>query len=231
MTIRSRTPDKRRSRKKPEPVERLPGRPRAGSDDHSQALLDAAVAIYTRDGIAHARLRDIAASAGVTPALIGYYFGGKQALVQAVIEQRILPAVAMMETHLAQASDDPRALIEGFVRGVHATVARHPWLPALWVREILSEGGALRELLLDRIAPRLPKLLAERFIQARKQRRLNGDLDPRLLVVSLVGLTFFPLAAEPIWRRLFPDSDIDASALMQHTFALLERGLDADHAR
>ncbi len=209
---------------------RPPGRPSGDAADHAERLLDAAVAAYARDGIAGARLRDIATAAGVTPALIGYYFGGKQQLIQAVIERRIQPAVAVIEDHLEGAGGDPCALVAGFVHGVHAAVAGNPWLPALWVREILTEGGTLRELLLQRIGPRVPRLLAERFGQAQGQGKMNPGLDPRLLVVSLVGLTFFPLAAEPIWRQLFPDADIDASTLLQHTFALLDQGLEADHA-
>src|SRR3546814_18349009 len=44
-------------------------------------------------------------------------------------------------------SDLPMALIESFVHGIGVVVARHPWLPPLWVREVLCEGGALREVL------------------------------------------------------------------------------------
>ena len=60
---------------------------------------------------------------------------------------------------------------------------------------------------------------------AQREGRLNPGLDPRLLVVSLVGLTLFPAAGAPIWRQLFDAQDLDADALSRHTIALLQGGI------
>jgi len=85
----------------------------------------------------------------------------------------------------------------------------------------------LRDVLLERVGPQLPVLLAQRFAQAQREGVLNPDLDPRLTVVSLIGLTLFPAASAPIWRSLFQASDIGAETLRAHTIALLDRGLGA----
>ncbi|WP_411834276.1 TetR/AcrR family transcriptional regulator [Pseudoxanthomonas mexicana] len=193
-------------------------------------LLDAALDCFARQGIAAASLRDIAAAAGVTPAMVHYYFGDKPQLQQAVVAERLLPIIAGLREPLAEAGDDVAALVAGFVQGVGGIVARHPWLPALWVREILCEGGALREVLIRQIGPLVPKMMSARFDEAQRRGRLNPDLDPRLLMVSLVGLTFFPLASAPIWRTLFGADDVDIAALGRHTLALLARGLELEHA-
>ena len=205
---------------------RRAGRPAGDAPDLRPRLLDAAIACYVRTGIAATSLRAIAAEASVTPALLHYYFGDKAQLQQAVVEERLMPAFASLREPLLRA-DDVAALVAGFVRGIGDLVARHPWLPSLWVREVLCEGGALRELLLTRIAPQLPHVLAQRFAAAQRDGELNPDLDPRLLVVSLVGLTLFPAAGAPIWRQLFEADDLDADALREHTIALLERGIGA----
>ena len=64
--------------------QRAPGRPpanRRGADgDVRERLLDAAIACYVRGGIAATSLREIAREAQVTPALLNYYFGGKDEL-------------------------------------------------------------------------------------------------------------------------------------------------------
>jgi AcrR family transcriptional regulator len=190
-------------------------------------LLEAALACYGKVGIEAASVRRIAAHAGVTPAMVHYYFGGKEQLRDAVIDERLMPAAAMLRDRLRAAGDDPRALVEAFVRGLSAAVERYPWLPALWVREVLSEGGALRELLISRLSGELPLLLAERLTEAQQRGSLNSALDPRLLVVSLVGLTMFPLAAAPIWRRIFSATDVDGEALCRHTLVLLDKGMCA----
>ena len=205
---------------------RTPGRPAADGADLRARLLDATVACFARHGIAGSSLRQIATEAGVTPALLHYYFGAKDALLEAVIEERLMPVMQGLRGPLLQAGDDPRALIRGFVRAVLATALAHPWLPQLWVREVLHEGGGLRPLMQQRIGPMLPLALAERFALAQAQERLNPRLDPRLLVASLVGQTMFMAASAPIWRGVFDAGDVDADALCNHVLALLEHGLE-----
>lgn len=204
---------------------RRAGRPRGDDDgDLREHLLDAAIAQFSRVGIGATSLRMIATEAGVTPAMLHYYFGDKARLVEALIEERLLPALVPLRTQLEQAGDDPAVLIEGFVRGIGAVVATHPWLPPLWVREVLCEGGALREVLFHRAIPNLPQMLARRFAAAQADGRLNANIDPRLLVVSLVGLTLFPAAGAPIWQRVFGADGLDDEVMLKHTLTLLASG-------
>lgn len=207
------------------PRKRAPGRPAGDGADLRARVLDAAIACAVRDGVAATSLRAIAAEANVTPALLHYYFGDKEQLMAALVEERLVPAFAILHQAVFDGGDDIAGLIAGFVRGMSDTIARHPWLPALWVREVLSEGGALRSVVFDRLAAQLPLQLARQFAAAQARGQLNPDLDPRLLVVSLIGLTLFPAAGAPIWRRMFDAEDLGAADLRDHTIALLDRGL------
>lgn len=209
---------------------RSPGRPATDSPDQRPRLIEAALECFVRDGIAATSLRGIASRAGVTPALLHYYFGSKQALRDAVFEERMMPAVAALRDKLMTAGDDAGALMRTFVRGLFDIMAAHPWFPSLWVREVLCEGGALRELLLDRIGDGLPQLIAGRFALAQRAGQLNDRLDPRLLVVSMVGLTLFPAASAPIWRELFK-TDLGMNVLAEHALALLHHGMAPSHER
>lgn len=219
-TARKSAPSRRKMR-------RRPGRPAGDAPGMRDRVMDAALEHYADHGIARANMRAIAAAAGVTPALIGYYFGGRDALVKAVVEERLLPSISALREPLAVAGNtDASDLVAAFVRAVHGLVRSHPWLPRLWVREFLLEGGALRDMILTRFAAQIPQALAARFAAGRKQGTINRELDPRLLVVSVMGLTLFPLAAQPIWRRVFDANDIDDAALQRHTQALLQHALE-----
>ena len=208
------------------PRQRAPGRPAGDGVDLRGRLLDAAVVRFARDGIAGSSLRDIARDAGTTPALVHYYFGNRDALVEAVIEERLMPVMQTLRMPVLAAGADIRALVRGFVRAVLGHAMAHPWLPQLWVREVLHEGGGLRTLMFDRVGPMLPRLLAARFAQAQADGQLNPRLDPRLLVPSLIGQTMFLAASAPIWRGLFDAHDVDVDALCNHVLALLESGLE-----
>lgn len=209
------------------PGRRAVGRPTGEGGDLRGRLLDVAVACFARHGIAASTLREIAQEAGVNPALVHYYFGDKQQLLQAVISERLMPAFNDVRDATLQGGDDISGVIAGFVRGMCEAVEKHPWLPPLWVREVLCEGGALRELLFTTMAPQMPQILAAKFAQAQADGQLNRELDPRLLVTSLIGLTLFPAAGAPIWRRLFDADDIDAVAMKNHAIALLDSGIGA----
>lgn len=204
---------------------RSAGRPGGDRVDQRARLLDAAIARFARDGIGATSLRAIAADADVTPAMLHYYFGDKEQLKQALIAERLQPTMQSIRERLTHSGDDPSALIGTFVHSIGEAVARHPWLPSLWVREVLCEGGELREVLFDDLLPNMPHILADRFAAAQTAGDLNPRLDPRLLVVSLMGLTMFPAAGAPIWQRVFDARDVDPEALLKHTLALLQEGL------
>lgn len=208
------------------PPTRAPGRPaRSDAGDVREALLDAAIACFTAKGIAATSLREIATEAGVTPALLHYYFGDKAQLVEALLQDRMLPAFNMVRERVAAAQDIPDT-VAAFVCGLTEVVKSHPWWPQLWVREVLCEGGALRDLLVTRIAPHMARTIAARFADAQARGELNADLDPRLLMTSLVALTLLPAAGAPIWRALFDAEDLGLDDVRRHAIALLDRGLE-----
>jgi AcrR family transcriptional regulator len=214
----------------PTPTRRRPGRPAADSADLRLRLLDAAVTLFGSGGIAGTPLSAIARKAKVTPALMHYYFGNKERLIEALVEERLMPLLLKVAGQIAEHIGDPAAAIPTFVRVVIATVAANPWLPPLWVREVLTEGGELRERVLGRAAPLVALRVRELATAAQQRGQLNRDLDPRLLMVSLMGLTVFPLASESIWRRVFGADDITSDDLTRHVLALLTRGLELRHA-
>lgn len=172
-------------------------------------------------------IKQIADQAGVTPASLHYHFADKAGLLEALIEERLLPVMCGLQQGLADARPSPAEQASALVEGIFAMVEQHPWLPRLWLREVLSEGGALREVLVARMAPILPQALAQHFAAAQTRGALNSALDPRLLVVSLIGLTLFPLAAEPIWSQVFAPEPPNRARLKQHTLALIQSALNA----
>jgi AcrR family transcriptional regulator len=209
---------------------RSPGRPTGDAQAQRERLLDAALASFAEVGISASSLRTIAEQAGGTPALVNYYFGSKQKLVEALFEERLQPLFSQVAVELQQAAGNPLQLITIMVSNLNRVLIQNPALPPLWVREILCEGGQLRDLWVRRIGPILPARLAQYFTAAQKQGALNPDLNPGLLVVSLFGMVMLPHAAASLLKGVFPDVGLDEAALTKHTLALLERGLESPHA-
>lgn len=221
-------PTPHRAAKRPQKTagKRAVGRPQRDARDLRPHLLDAAIACFVREGMAATSLRAIATEAGVTPALLHYYFGDKAQLQEAFVQERMMPAFMAVRESMVRAGDDVAATVAAFVNGVTEVVRKHPWFPQIWVREVLCEGGALRDLLITRIAPEITRTIAGRFAAAQARGELNPDLDPRLLMTSLIGLTLFPIAGTPIWRTIFDAQDLGLDDIRMHALALLDRGLE-----
>ena len=222
-TPRSRSSRPATAKRRPRP----PGRPTAGDGDRREHVLDAALACYLQRGIAATSLRDISRQAGVTPALLHYYFDAAAGLREAVVAERVLPVFGQAQAVLLDMRDAPlRQTLEAFVDCICGLVARHPWLPSLWIREVVSEGGELRDLLTTGLMRELAAPMVARFAAEQADGRLNPGLEPRLLMVSLVGLTLLPAAGMPIWQQVFAAGDLGVDAIRTHALALLERGLE-----
>ncbi len=87
-----------------------------------QALINTAMEIFGRDGFHAASTREIAAQAGVNQALIGYHFGGKEALYLAVFEniaaginQRLGPMAHEINREILQLESDDKTTAEDYL--------------------------------------------------------------------------------------------------------------------
>lgn len=216
------------SDKKPN-KKRVPGRP-AGLDNEQmrEAILDAAVTVWTRSGIAASSLREIAKVAHVSPALLNYHFTDKEGLIDAFVAQRLMPELQAL--HVKLAAIDEASVLElarTFIQAKIELAIRQPYFAPLWLREVLCEGGVLRERVVQHLGPLIPRKLAERFAQAKANSRLAEGVDPALLVVSLIGLSLFAMAAKPVWQNFFPTQAEGAGeTLLAHAMALLTHGIE-----
>lgn len=212
------------SARRPRP--RAQGRPLASAPGASrEMLLDAAAELFGRQGIAATSMTQIAAQAGVTAAMVHYHFKGREALLDALVEERFQPLLGFVWGPADPAVQDLPTLVEGLVHRLLEGPGQQAWLPPLWVREVLSEGGQLRERVIERLPLKKIQAIAEAVAAGQARGEVNPDLDPRLLVISIMGLTLLPLATAGLWRRLPGAAGVDAKVLARHAIALLGAGL------
>ncbi|MGT2454582.1 TetR/AcrR family transcriptional regulator [Cupriavidus basilensis] len=210
------------------PASRRPGRPaaaKAGNAGQREQLLDAATELFAQRGVAATAIKTIATHAGVTPALVHYYFRDRDQLLDAVVDERLQPLVEQVFLPAVADSADPAAMLVGIAGRLIRTAAATPWFPGLWIREIVGADGQLHQRVLQKIAMQRAGLVIAPLAAARARGEINPGLEPALLMVSLIGLTLLPLATTHIWRRLPGAEAIDSEALVRHVSALLAHGL------
>jgi len=67
-------------------------RPAPPGEDRRQQILEAALKVFAEKGFKGATNQNIADEAGVTPGLIYWYFGSKEEMLFALLEERVEPA-------------------------------------------------------------------------------------------------------------------------------------------
>jgi AcrR family transcriptional regulator len=208
-------------------------RPSVEDFDVREHMLDAATRLFAERGIAATTVAQIAADVGVTSAMVHYYFTNREQLLDAVVGERIMRAVEFvwgpMEESLA---NDPFAFAGELVARLFDATERMPWLPPLWLREIVSEGGLLRERMIERIPVEQVKRFAVRIGEAQGAGIVTPGLEPAFLFHSIIALVMLPLATAKIWHRAARGlPQFDRTALQRHVGALLVSGMQPPAAR
>lgn len=94
------------------PIKRKPPRVRRSPDEAKALILDAAEKVFSAQGPDAAGLKDVAAKAGISHALITYYFGTYDQLVVAVLRRRALRGKEMAAALVEHAPPGPEAVLQ-----------------------------------------------------------------------------------------------------------------------
>jgi len=218
---------------------RQPGRPPAAALSEARtALLEAASRLFAAHGADAVSLRRVAEEAGVTPAMVHYYFGGKEGLYDALLERafarvldRVRAVIDVAPDEKADASDasdpsEPSERLAALLEVLVGTFAAEPWIPTLVVREVLSEGGRFRDRFIADYASHMAELLPGLIRTEVARGRFRADLDPSLAFLSLMGMTIMPFVARPVIERVL-GTEYDRpflQAFAEHTRRLFLEG-------
>ena len=196
-----------------------------------ERLLAAARELFLRYGYRAVSSRQIGAAAGVNFALIRYYFGGKPGLYREILQSVLPPDVGGMLGAPQEGGREMR--LPDILSHMTRVWAGNPWIAGFVLREVLTPGGPMRAMFLREFPERLAPL-AERALRAEMARgTIRSDLDPRLLVLSVVSLAIFPFLAFPLTSRVFGVRNDEGfvTRFLRHTQALLPPRLRALRAR
>jgi len=196
--------------------------------DLREQLLDAALGLFAERGIAGTTVADIATKAGVTPAMVHYYFTNRDRLLDAIVKERLLRVFAAVWSPVGK-SNEIVPMLRGLVHGILKATEINPWLPSLWLREIASEGGQLRTRLFKAAPFEYVRHLISTVAAAQRRGEINPQLEPQLVVVSVIGITLLPLAAIGTWQELPPPlQGVGREEIARHAEALLVSAFSTD---
>ncbi len=203
----------------------------ASSEATRAALLRAAAEVFAERGYQLARVRDIAARAGVNLAAMNYHFGGKQKLYLAVLQSNAAERLGHFPlpdaAHSRLGGQELLRLAIRNLLGRFLSTEQPSLLPRLFVRELANPTPALQSIVDSVARPQLALLqgVVRRFLGPKA-----SEQELRLAAFSVLGQCVFYLFARPVVSQLDPklyadDSQLDR--LAEHIARFSAAGLEA----
>jgi TetR/AcrR family transcriptional regulator len=165
-------------------------------------IVVAARKVFAQNGLAGARMDEIARVAGVNKALPYYYFRDKEELHRFVLETMIAQISGQMESPVVQEMEPPER-VRALVNITFDFVMRNPCYPRLIQREMMAPRRHLHWMVVAHHRP-----LHKRAVKTIREGIARGqfrEVDPDQMVFTIFGMIMYYFAtgqlASQIWNR------------------------------
>jgi AcrR family transcriptional regulator len=191
----------------PEPMMPVRRKPRFDPDGTRRAILEAAHDEFTQHGLTGARVDAIAARTNTVKRMIYYYFGSKEGLYLAVLEQayrEIRQAEAALNLAQLAPTEAIRRLVE-FTFDYHES---HPGFIRLVCTENIHNGEHVaRSTTIKSVNRSAIEVLASVLDRGKRQGVFRADVDPVDVHMMISACCFFRVANRYTFGMLF-DRDL-----------------------
>jgi len=189
------------------------------------AILRAALTLFTEQGFQAARIADVARAAGVAKGTVYLYFDSKEALLKALIASHTAPPLehvsALIENHEGSAEELLRKAIAMLRSEVLETDRR------LVIRLVLTEGHRFPDIAAyyhDRVLRRGMAFMSAIVRRGVDRGEFHHDAPARFPQLVLA-----PLLLAVLWQELFAEhATLDTAAMLDAHVELLLLGMKAE---
>ena len=169
-------------------------------NDKQLAIINAAQKLFAVSGFDGTSVRDIAQEAGVNVAMISYYFGSKEKLMEAVFEQRTNNIRIKVENLLQDTKlsclDKMNVLIDDYVEKFIQQQEFHK----IMLREQLIEKDTPIAGLIHELKKRNLSSIKKLIQEGQKSGEFRKNVDMVLMMTTLVGTVSQMIASQRFYK-------------------------------
>lgn len=177
--------------------------PQSEPQSTEERILEAAVQEFMTKGYAGARTTAMAEAAGVTHAMLHYYFRTKDKLLDRIIESKIGTLRDIMLASLGDPTIPLFDKIKSTIENHQDFIAANPELPRFMINEVLNRPDRMPKVI-ERLKHHTPLVVQslQRQIDEYADRGLCRRVDAGMLILDIVSLNIFPFSAKPMVNAL-----------------------------
>jgi AcrR family transcriptional regulator len=199
-------------------------------------IMEAAEILFAEQGFNGTSVRDICEKAGVNLAMISYYFGSKEKLLEALFayrgEQAKLKLESLIQREDLSAMDKIFQLIDHYIEKVMGRQAFHRILAR---EQVITHSPEISALILQ-MKKQNQSLVAQIIKEGKKKGEFKKPVDVPLLMGTLIGTASHLLTSRHIFRELdnkqdMSEAEFDAYAkkkISQHMKSIFKSLLTDD---
>jgi AcrR family transcriptional regulator len=183
-----------------------------------QNILNAAILVFQRKGMAGARMQEIADEAKINKAMLHYYFRNKQLLFEAVFMKAFSQLAPQLNLIFAS-NDTVFEKIRKFTSNYIDFILVNPYLPTFIIQELNNNPEFVKKFMVhgNKPDPNPFLLQIEKEIALGKIKKIN----PKQLLLNLLSLSVFPFVAKTMLKLVMDVSDQEFLELMEERKTLI----------
>lgn len=189
------------------------------ADDTRERIIDAAQAIFARDGFVGAKMQEIADRVGIQRPSLFYHFKNKEALFVAAHEQVFARIEPVFRESLAP-NGDPFVQLDRVSRAVLAVMADEPDFARMVARTSVDRHPAAVKIVRTYLQPLVD--LSVRFVRDGQRRGVFADIDPFFFTLNSWGAALIYFIARDLLAPIAKPTD--PKDVARFTTTLLQMG-------
>jgi TetR/AcrR family transcriptional regulator len=162
-------------------------------------ILEAAKVVFIMHGLEGTSMQKIADEARINKSLLHYYYRTKEKLFDAVFCYAFQYIVPKMQG-IMNSNDTVFVKIEKIVGGYMDLLMKNKFIPAFVLHEINRDPDRLFKIMQSSGVS--PRIFIDQFLEEINKGNIR-QVDPRHLVINILSMCVFPVAARPLMQRIF----------------------------
>lgn len=183
-----------------------------------QNILEAAINVFQKKGMAGTRMQEIADEANINKAMLHYYFRSKQRLFEAVFMQAFLkfaPQINDIFSSDATVFEKVRSFVDSYI----SFVQENPYIPSFLIQEINNNPEFAQSFFNTHGVPDPGPF--EKQIAQEIERGILKPIDPKQMILNLFSLTAFSFAANGLVKGLLNIDEGNFKMMMEERKKLI----------
>jgi len=185
-------------------------------EDKKTQIMLAAEKLFSQQGYNGTSVRDIAHEAGINVAMISYYFGSKEKLMEAVFKGRMQDSRLHIESIVENRTLTPMQKVDMVIDHYIEKVLNQPDYHKMLIREQMADKNSLIAGITYETKKANQEIVRKLIEEGQAQKLFKKNVDMGLMMCTLVGTVMNSLQTQEYIREQDGKSGISDEAFKDH---------------